>query len=134
MSISGITSTALSGMRAQTTRIGAIANNVANVSTPGYARLNTSLTTTEPGGVQAAVEPTATAGRARPGGIAIHDLAAALRSGQLDGRSAVDKVIDRIVTAQVGPDAPAHVRDKVQAALRDALDDDPLLADKLRSL
>jgi len=59
MSISGITSTALSGMRAQTTRIGAIANNVANVSTPGYARLNTSLTTTEPGGVQAAVEPTA---------------------------------------------------------------------------
>ena len=70
----------------------------------------------------------------RPGGSAVHDLAAALRSGQLDGRAAVDKVIDRIVTAQVGPDAPTHVRDKVQAALRDALDDDPLLADKLRSL
>jgi len=43
-------------------------------------------------------------------------------------------VIDRVVTAQLGPDAPTHVRDKVQAALRDALDDDPLLADKLRSL
>ncbi|MFB2606151.1 flagellar basal body rod protein FlgC [Rhizobium phaseoli] len=57
MSISGITNIALSGMRAQMTRIGAIANNVANSSTPGYARLNTSLTSTEPG-VQAIVEPT----------------------------------------------------------------------------
>ncbi|ANL28117.1 flagellar basal body rod protein [Rhizobium phaseoli] len=57
MSISGITNIALSGMRAQMTRIGAIANNVANSSTPDYARLNTSLTSTEPG-VQAIVEPT----------------------------------------------------------------------------
>ena len=69
-----------------------------------------------------------------PGGIAVHDLAAALRTGQLDARSAVDKVIDRVVTAQLGPDAPTHVRDKVQAALRDAVDDDPLLAEKLRGL
>lgn len=59
MSISGITSTALSGMRAQTTRVSAIANNIANSSTPGYTRLNTSLTSVEPGGVQAIVEPTA---------------------------------------------------------------------------
>ncbi|WP_064685466.1 flagellar basal body rod C-terminal domain-containing protein [Rhizobium bangladeshense] len=59
MSISGITSTALSGMRAQTTRIGAIANNVANSSTSGYAMLITSLTTVASGGVQATVNPTA---------------------------------------------------------------------------
>ncbi|MBY4606842.1 flagellar basal body protein [Rhizobium sp. 9T] len=59
MSISGITNIALSGMRAQTTRIGAIANNVANSSTPGYARLNSSLTTVASGGVQATVNPTA---------------------------------------------------------------------------
>ncbi|RUM25512.1 flagellar basal body rod protein [Rhizobium vallis] len=59
MSILSITSTALSGMRAQTTRVSAIANNIANSSTPGYARLNTSLTSVEPGGVQAIVEPTA---------------------------------------------------------------------------
>ncbi|WP_064705067.1 flagellar basal body rod C-terminal domain-containing protein [Rhizobium bangladeshense] len=57
MSISGITNTALSGMRAQTARVGAIANNIANSSTPDYARLNTSLTSTEPG-VRAIVEPT----------------------------------------------------------------------------
>jgi len=82
----------------------------------------------------APARPAAAPSADRPGGIAIHDLAAALRSGQLDARSAVDKVIDRIVTAQLGPDAPTHVRDKVQAALRDALDDDPVLAEKLRGL
>ncbi|HWT57377.1 MAG TPA: flagellar basal body rod C-terminal domain-containing protein [Rhizobium sp.] len=58
MSISGITSIALSGIRAQTTRIGTIANNVANGSTSGYARLNTSLTSVATGGVQATVTPT----------------------------------------------------------------------------
>lgn len=57
MSVSGITNIALSGMRAQTTRIGAIASNVANSSTPDYGRLNTSLTSTEPG-VRATVEAT----------------------------------------------------------------------------
>ena len=82
----------------------------------------------------AAAGPAGTSAVERPGGVAVHDLAAAVKSGQLDPRSAVDKVIDRIVTAQLGPDAPTQVRDKVQSALRDALDDDPLLADKLRSL
>ncbi|KAF5886874.1 MULTISPECIES: flagellar basal body protein [Rhizobium] len=59
MSISGITNTALSGMRAQATRVGAIANNIANSSTPGYPRLNTSLTPVASSGVQAVVSPTA---------------------------------------------------------------------------
>lgn len=59
MSMLGITSTALSGMRAQTTRVGAIANNIANSSTPGYARLNTSLTSVVQAGVQAVINPTA---------------------------------------------------------------------------
>jgi flagellar basal-body rod protein FlgC len=55
MSISGITNTALSGMMAQTTRVGAIASNVANISTSGYSRLNTSLTSVETRSVQATV-------------------------------------------------------------------------------
>ncbi|AXA38354.1 flagellar basal body rod protein FlgC [Rhizobium leguminosarum] len=59
MSISSIASIDLSGMRAQTTRVGAIANNIANSSTPDYARLNTSLTSVVSGGVQALVDPTA---------------------------------------------------------------------------
>ncbi len=84
-------------------------------------------------GAAPARSPAASAANA-PGGVAVHDLAAALRTGQLDARSAVDKVIDRVVSAQLGPDAPTHLRDKVQAALRDAVDDDPLLAEKLRTL
>ena len=58
MSISAITHTALSGMLAQSTRAGAIANNVANASTPGYSRLNTNLQSVEPSGVQAGVAET----------------------------------------------------------------------------
>ncbi|MBB3351868.1 flagellar basal-body rod protein FlgC [Rhizobium sp. BK049] len=58
MSISTIAGTALLGMRAQTTRISAIASNVANRSTPGYNRLNTSLTSVASGSVEAVVGPT----------------------------------------------------------------------------
>jgi flagellar basal-body rod protein FlgC len=58
MGISAITHTALSGMLAQSTRAGAIANNVANASTPGYGRLNTSFQSVEPAGVQASVTET----------------------------------------------------------------------------
>lgn len=82
----------------------------------------------------APTRPAAAAATERPGGIAVHDLAGALKTGQMDARTAVDKVIDRVVSAQLGPDAPTHVRDQVHAALRSALDDDPLLAEKLRSL
>lgn len=65
MSISGVTNTALSGLLAQQTRVANIANNVANADTPGYKRLNTNLTSTEPSGVAASTTsadtPTATA-------------------------------------------------------------------------
>lgn len=106
----------------------------ASSATPADKAQKTGKTFAETVSGARAAPPAAAASAARPGGIAVHDLAAALRSGQLDARSAVDKVIDRIVTAQLGPDAPTHVRDKVQAALRDALDDDPVLAEKLRGL
>lgn len=60
MSVSGVMNTALSGMQAQTTRIGSIAGNVANSSTPGYSRLNTSLQPAgNNGGIHAVVAPTA---------------------------------------------------------------------------
>ena len=106
----------------------------ASGATPADKAQKTGKTFAETVSGATAAPPVAAASAAPPGGIAVHDLAAALRSGQLDARSAVDKVIDRIVTAQLGPDAPTHVRDKVQAALRDALDDDPVLAEKLRGL
>jgi hypothetical protein len=38
------------------------------------------------------------------------------------------------VEKQLGTNAPAAVREKVRAALENAVADDPLLADKIRSL
>jgi hypothetical protein len=70
----------------------------------------------------------------RPGEISVKDLAAELKTGKLDARGAVDQVIDRVVNAQLGQNAPAHLREQVQTALRDALESDPLLAEKLRGL
>lgn len=57
MSISAITSNALSGLQAQTRSLAATANNVANVSTAGYARLETSFSSIASGGVSASVTP-----------------------------------------------------------------------------
>ena len=42
-------------------------------------------------------------------------------------------VIDRVVASQVGPDAPTSVREQVRAALQAAIEDDPLVAQKLRA-
>jgi hypothetical protein len=65
---------------------------------------------------------------------AVGDLVADLRAGKISPQAALEKVIDRVLAQQVGPDAPPAVRERVGAALRQALEDDPLLADKLRKL
>lgn len=49
-------STAMSGMMAQERRATATAQNVANAMTPGYDRLETTMTSTD-GGVEAIVAP-----------------------------------------------------------------------------
>lgn len=59
MSISAITSNALSGMQANATRLSATANNVANIDTPGYRRVETLLSPIATGGVSATVSQTA---------------------------------------------------------------------------
>ena len=77
----------------------------------------------------------AAAGAAGPsGGVVVADLAEALRTGHLTSRAAVDELVSRIVTQQLGPQAPAGVREQVRAALEDALENDPLLAAKLRQI
>lgn len=55
MSISAITNTAFSGMQASVTRLSASANNVANVATPGYQRLQTQAASLASGGVSTTV-------------------------------------------------------------------------------
>lgn len=57
MGISAIMGIAVSGMQAQTTRLSATANNVANALTPGYDRAVTSFSTRPTGGVSASVSP-----------------------------------------------------------------------------
>jgi len=66
--------------------------------------------------------------------VALADLVKEVEAGRLDARAAVDQLVERVVDAQLGPSAPAAVRDRVQAALRDALESDPLLATKLGQL
>ena len=62
------------------------------------------------------------------------DLAADLRAGKITPKAAVDRVIDRVVEKQLGAGAPTATREKLRAALEDAVADDPLLADKIRGL
>ena len=62
------------------------------------------------------------------------DVAAELAAGRIDAKAALDRVIERVVDKQVGPGAPAAVREKVRAALEHAVADDPVLSDKIRSL
>lgn len=68
----------------------------------------------------------------KPGDIA--DISAELTAGRISAQTAVDRVIGRVLDRQVGADAPTAVRERVEAALRQALEDDPVLAEKLRSL
>jgi hypothetical protein len=64
----------------------------------------------------------------------VADIGADLRAGKISPQTAVERVIDRVVARQVGPDAPPAVREQVAAALRQAIEDDPLLAEKLKGL
>jgi len=73
-------------------------------------------------------------GPARGAPVALADLVKEVEAGRLDARTAVDQLVERVVDAQLGPGAPAAVRDRVQAALRDALESDPLLAAKMGQL
>jgi len=86
-------------------------------------------------GKTAAAPPSSGATGALPGApVALTDLVKGVEAGQLNARTAVDQLVERVVDAQLGPGAPAAVRDRVQAALRDALESDPLLAAKLSQL
>jgi hypothetical protein len=65
--------------------------------------------------------------------VDVSDLGAALKAGKISPKAAIDKVVDRILTRQLGSNAPAAVREKLATALRESLADDPLLAAKVRA-
>lgn len=61
-------------------------------------------------------------------------IAADLDAGRLAPAAAVDKLLEQVLTRQLGSDATPAIRERVRAALRDALENDPLLAEKLGRL
>ena len=72
---------------------------------------------------------------ARAGEVpAVADIGKALQAGQITPKAALDRVVERIVARHVGPNEPAAIREKLGAALRQTLEDDPMLAAKIRAL
>ena len=78
----------------------------------------------------AAPAPAARAGRVS----SVTDIGKALKAGQITPQMALDRVVERIATRRVGPNGTAAVREKISAALRQTLEDDPMLAAKIRAL
>jgi hypothetical protein len=66
--------------------------------------------------------------------VPVSDIGADLKAGKLTPQAAIDKVIERVLDRQVGRKAGSAVREKLGAALRESLADDPLLAAKIRAL
>jgi hypothetical protein len=84
-----------------------------------------------PAGATGPSSPTA----ARPPELtATAAIASELDAGRLTPAAAVNQILEQVLAQQVGPDAPAAVRESVRAALQDALENDPLLAEQLRRL
>jgi hypothetical protein len=65
---------------------------------------------------------------------AISDIGADLKAGKITPGVAIDRVVERILDRQLGKNAGAAVREKIAAALRESLTDDPMLAAKVRAL
>jgi len=64
----------------------------------------------------------------------VSDIGLALKAGQITPQAAIERVVERVVARQAGPHAPAAVKEQLATALRQALQDDPMLAAKVRAL
>jgi hypothetical protein len=62
------------------------------------------------------------------------DIGDALEKKEISADAAVDQVMTRILDNQLGSSTPPGARAQVENALREALDSDPLLSSKLKSL
>jgi len=87
--------------------------------------------TTGPAAAQGAQSARSTAPTGQP---LTGDLGARLERGEITADAAVDQVVEKVLDRAVGPDAPAQTRGEVETALRGALETDPNLAKKVKSL
>lgn len=78
----------------------------------------------------AALLATAHAGQPNP----VADIGAALKAESMTATAAVDQVIERVLVQHLGSTGSVATRREVEAALRDHLAEDPLLAAKVRAL
>ena len=62
------------------------------------------------------------------------DIAADLAAGRISTEVAIDRVIHRVLDRQIGISPPAAVRQQINTALREAIESDPLLLDKLKGM
>jgi hypothetical protein len=61
------------------------------------------------------------------------DVAARLRAGEITGAEALELLVDAVVRQRVGEAVPA-IKERMRAALRRFLAEDPSLAEKIRQL
>lgn len=73
-------------------------------------------------------------GIAASGSSLVADIAADLKAGKITPEVAVDRAMERVLDNQVGSDAPAGLRTKVEAALKEAVANDPVLLAKIERL
>jgi hypothetical protein len=64
----------------------------------------------------------------------VSDIGQALKAGQITPQAAIERVVERVVARQAGAKAPAAVKQQLATVLRQALEDDPMLAAKIRAL
>ena len=103
---------------------------VKNAGTKGFVQKLARASGADKARAATAIQPT---GRAdKVAGVA--DIGNALKAGQIPPQAALDRVVERIVTRQVGAHGPAAIKKNLSAALRQTLEDDPMLAAKLRAL
>ncbi len=69
-----------------------------------------------------------------PAASLVSDIGSALKAGRITPEAAIDKVIERVIAQQLGIHATPAAKEKIGAALRERLADDPLLAAKVRAL
>jgi len=72
-------------------------------------------------------------GNVSPSAVA-QELATALKGGKVGLHEATQHLIEHVLDKQVGPDAPAALREKLRSVLAESLESDPLLREKLKAL
>ena len=67
-------------------------------------------------------------------GVAVGDLAREVDAGKLSPQLALERVMERVLDRHIDKSAPAATREHIRIALLDALESDPMLAEKLAQL